>query len=146
MPETAPDLRFHPLVALDSVGCSVFSDGPQTAQRRPGIGVVAVTASPYDAPLSALREHVENLAAWIGVWEGHKQPDAFARRCASDAVDAIDGALRDLYLVRRRLTAEIRQADDATAARANELLRQRTVRTPMAESASGGDVPNRDHP
>jgi hypothetical protein len=84
--------------------------------------MVAVTASPYDEPLSALREHIENLATWIAIWEHRQEPDAFARRCASDAVDAIDGALRDLYLIRGRLTAEVRQADDATAARADALL------------------------
>jgi transcriptional regulator of nitric oxide reductase len=37
-------------------------------------------------------------------------------------VDAIDGALRNLYLIRGQLTAEIRQADDATAARTDALL------------------------
>ena len=37
-------------------------------------------------------------------------------------MDAIDGALRDVYLIRGQLTAEIRQADDATAARADALL------------------------
>jgi hypothetical protein len=84
--------------------------------------VVTVTASPYDQSLSGLREHVENLATWLAIWEARKEPDAFARRCASDAVDAIDGALRDLYLIRGQLTAEVRQADDATAARADALL------------------------
>jgi hypothetical protein len=44
-------------------------------------------------------------------------------RCASDAVDALDDMLREIYLVRDRLTSEIRQADDATAARADALLR-----------------------
>ena len=37
-------------------------------------------------------------------------------------MDAIDGALRDLYLIRSQLTAEVRQADDATAVRADALL------------------------
>jgi len=82
-----------------------------------------VSASPYDAPLSALREHVEDLGAWLGIWENRKEPDAFARRCASDAVVALDAMLREIYLVRGRLTSEIRQADDATAARADALLR-----------------------
>ena len=81
-----------------------------------------MTASPYDEPLSAIREHVEDLATWLAIWEHRTEPDAFARRCASDAVDAIDAMLRDLYLVRGRLTSEIRQADDATAARADALL------------------------
>ena len=84
-----------------------------------------MTASPFDQPLSELREHVENLATWLAIWEARKEPDAFARRCASDAVDAIDGMLRDLYLVRGRLTAEIRDSDDATASRADAPLRRR---------------------
>ena len=108
--------------------------------------MVTVTASPYDEPLSALREHAENLGVWLVMWEYRQEPDALARRTASDAVDAVDAMLRDLYLIRGRLTAEIRDADDAAAARADELLRQRAVRTATAESASSGDVPNRDHP
>ena len=87
-----------------------------------------MTASPYDGPLSALRNHVENLGAWLAIWEHRSEPDAFARRCASDAVDAIDNMLRDLYMVRGRLTSEIRQADDATAARADTLLARREDR------------------
>jgi hypothetical protein len=78
---------------------------------------------PYDAPLSALRDHVEDVAAWLAVWEHRQEPDAFARRCASDAVDAIDAALSGLHAIRARLITEIRQADDATAARADALLR-----------------------
>jgi len=84
--------------------------------------VVTVTASPYDAPLSAIREHVENLAAWLGIWENRSEPDAHARRCTSDAVNALDSMLRQLYRVRGWLTCEIRASDDASAARADELL------------------------
>jgi len=83
-----------------------------------------VTASPYDAPLSALREHIENLAARLAIWEARQEPDAHARRCAGDAVDAIDSALRSLHAIRARLTGEIREADDATARRADDLLRR----------------------
>jgi hypothetical protein len=83
-----------------------------------------MTDDPYDEPLSALREHVENLAAWIAIWEARKEPDAFARRCAADAVDAIDSALVALHRVRARLVTEVRAADDATAERVDELLRR----------------------
>jgi hypothetical protein len=69
-----------------------------------------VTASSYDAPLSALLEHLEDLGTWLEVWEGRAEPDAHARRCASDAVDAIDAMLRDLYQIRERLTGEIRES------------------------------------
>ncbi len=62
-----------------------------------------MTASPYDGPLSALRNHVDDLATWLAVWEARSEPDANERRCASDAVDAIDAALRDLHSVRQQL-------------------------------------------
>jgi hypothetical protein len=47
-----------------------------------------------------------------------------ARGCASGAVDAIDAMTRELLAVRARLIREIRQADDTTARRADELLRR----------------------
>ncbi len=75
-----------------------------------------------DDALSAIRGHVEDLAVWLGIWEARNEPDAHARRCASDAVGAIDAMLRDLYEVRARLIGEIRAADDASAARADALL------------------------
>lgn len=84
-----------------------------------------MTASPYDEPLSGLRENAENLAVWLAIWEHRQEPDALARRCVADAVDAVDAILRDLYLVRGRLTAELRAADDATASRADALLHRR---------------------
>jgi hypothetical protein len=46
---------------------------------------------------------------------------AFGR--AGDAVTAIDAALSDLHEVRARLASEIRASDDASAARADALLR-----------------------
>ena len=84
-------------------------------------GVVAVTDQ-YDAPLSALRNHVDDLGAWLGIWCNRTEPDAHARRCANDAVDAIDAAIRELHSVRQQLISEIRQADDASASRADALL------------------------
>jgi hypothetical protein len=84
-----------------------------------------MTADPYDAPLSALREHVTDLAVWIAIWEARREPDANARRCADDAIDAIDSALRELHAIRQHLTGSIRAADADAAARADELLRRR---------------------
>ncbi len=76
-------------------------------QHCASAGVVPVTASPYDAALSALRPHVEDLAAWLAVWEARHEPDAHARRCASDAVDAVDAMLRDLHQVRARAVVPV---------------------------------------
>ena len=78
----------------------------------------------YDDALSSIRNGAEDLAVALAIWETRNEPDAYARRCASDAVDAIDAALRDLHSVRQQLVSEIREADDATAARADELLRR----------------------
>jgi hypothetical protein len=80
---------------------------------------------PYDARLSALRNHVDELGTWLGIWVNRAEPDAYARRCANDAVDAIDAMLRNLYLVRGRLTGEVRAADDVSTARAADALNQR---------------------
>jgi hypothetical protein len=77
---------------------------------------------PWDADLSVIRSSVDDLGAWIAIWEARAEPDAHARRCASDAIDAIDAALAALHRTRARLVGEVRQADDATAVRADELL------------------------
>jgi hypothetical protein len=76
-----------------------------------------VTAEPggYAADLAA-------LPTWLAAWEARDEPDAPARRAASYALNAIDGALASLHRVRARLVGEIRAADDATAARADALL------------------------
>jgi hypothetical protein len=89
-----------------------------TVPARRGFPVTA-DPDPYDAPLSALRNHVDDLGVWLGIWCNRSEPDAHARRCASDAVDAM---LRELHLVRRQLIGEIRDSDDVSAARADALL------------------------
>jgi hypothetical protein len=77
---------------------------------------------PWDAALSAIRASVDDLGAWLAIWQARTEPDAHARRCASDAGDAIDAALLELHGIRARLIGEIRQADDASAARVDALL------------------------
>jgi hypothetical protein len=81
----------------------------------------------YDAALRAICSHVEDLAVWLAIWSARDdtRPDAHARRCANDAMDAIDAMLQDLHAVRARLVSEIRASDDASAARADKLLRRR---------------------
>jgi hypothetical protein len=63
------------------------------------------------------------LARWMG--RDDTKPDADARRAATTAVDEIDAMLRELHALRARLISEIRASDDASAARADELLRRR---------------------
>jgi len=76
------------------------------------------------SPLDGLRAHVETIATALAVWDRRREPDAAARRCASDAIDAIDAAVRELHAIRQRLIDETRQADDVAAARADALLRE----------------------
>ena len=52
---------------------------------------------PFDADLSALHTHVDNLGPWLAIWSARTEPDAHARRCANDAMDAIDAALAGLH-------------------------------------------------
>ena len=82
-----------------------------------------MTAS-YDADLTAIRMRIKELAAWLAIWSARSEPDARARHCANHAMDTIDAALRELHELRARLVREIREADDASAARADELLRR----------------------
>ena len=78
---------------------------------------------PWDAALSAIRASVDDLGAWLAIWSARTEPDAHARRCASDAVDAIDAALIELHGIRAELVGEIRRADDQAAARADRAAR-----------------------
>ena len=82
--------------------------------------------SGYDAACSAIRTHVEDLCPWLATWEARDdtKPEPHARRCASDAVGAIDAALAELHGIRARLIGEIRVSDDASAERADALLPQ----------------------
>jgi hypothetical protein len=84
-----------------------------------------MTTSPdaYDDALSAIRGHVDDLGAWLVVWANRQEPDAHARRCAGDAVGAVDAMLGHLYGVRTHLVSGIRKSDDQAAARADALLR-----------------------
>jgi hypothetical protein len=78
----------------------------------------------YDGGLSALRTNAGNLAVAVAIWEARQEgkPDAHARRAGSDAIDAVDAMLRELYTIRQQLISEVQQADRATAARADALL------------------------
>jgi hypothetical protein len=70
-------------------------------------GADAMTASPNDDTRSALRSGVDDLGVWLAVWEHCQEPDAHARRCASDVADAIDNMLRDLGVASSRPKSKV---------------------------------------
>ena len=61
------------------------------------------------------------LAQWMARDDTRAEPEV--RRAANTAMDAIDAMLAELYELRARLVSEIRASDDASAARADALLR-----------------------
>lgn len=104
-----------------------------------------MSASPYDAPLSAIRDAVEDLAVALAIWEARKEPDAHARRAASGAIDAIDAMIKDLHAIRQQLITEIREADDATQPRRMPCwpggAREVSTRDPQARQLLPADEP-----
>src|ERR1035441_8649517 len=51
----------------------------------------------YDGALSALRNNVDGIAVALAIWEHRSEPDAHARRCVNDAMDAVDAMLAGLH-------------------------------------------------
>ena len=78
-----------------------------------------------DADLSVILDRAESIPAWVAIWQARTEPDAHARRCASDAIAAADELLAATHRIRARLVTEVRRADDETAVRVDELLARR---------------------
>ena len=85
--------------------------------------VAGETRAPYDV-YAKLEDPMGVLSVALGQWERRddSKPQPEVRRASNTAMDAIDSMLTDLHAMRSRLTSEIRQADDATAARVDALL------------------------
>jgi len=87
------------------------------------MNTVATEREPYDVH-AKLEDPMGVLAIALGQWEDRDdskaQPEV--RRAANTAMDAIDGMLHRLHAMRSRLVGEIRQADDASAARVDSML------------------------
>lgn len=73
---------------------------------------------------AVVRDLVETLGVNLAWWESRDTcPEpAGTRGAANDAVDAIDGAMRELHQIREQLTGEMRAYDDAAAKRVDALL------------------------
>ena len=80
-------------------------------------------AQPYDV-YAKLEDLMGVLSIALGQWERRDEtrPQPEVRRAANKAVDAIDAMLGELYALRSRLLDEMRDSDDATAARGDALL------------------------
>jgi hypothetical protein len=63
--------------------------------------------------VDTLSVHLAVLDASLARWADRDEPDAEARRAASDAVAAMDTMIAGLHQMRARLIAEIRRSDDA---------------------------------
>ena len=78
---------------------------------------------PYDV-YAKLEDPMGVLSVALGQWErrddSKAQPEV--RRASNTAMDALDTMLGELHAMRSRLVGEIRDADDATAARVDALL------------------------
>jgi hypothetical protein len=88
--------------------------------------------------ISTIRAHVEALETALALWatrdDSRAQPAV--RSAANTAVDSIDSILTGLYRLREELIGQIRQADDANAARVNAYLAAVRERR---EQESGGE-------
>jgi len=96
---------------------------------------------PYDV-YAKLEDPMGVLSIALGQWEERRAdiPQPHVRQAANTAMAAIDTMLAELHAMRQRLVSEIRAADDANAARADELL------AAAKAALSGASHPDRDRP
>jgi hypothetical protein len=80
---------------------------------------------PYDAALSALQANLEDLGLWLAIWGARDDAriEPHARRCASDAVNAIDTMIAELHGIRGHLIPELAAADREAMTQADAMLR-----------------------
>jgi hypothetical protein len=78
-----------------------------------------------DDALAAIRGNLEDLALWLAVWDARDDAriEPHARRCASDAVNAIDTMIAELHGIRGHLIPEIAAADKTALDCADAVLR-----------------------
>jgi hypothetical protein len=72
------------------------------------------------------------LAQWMA--RDDSKADVGASQAANTAMDEIDAMLRELHQLRARLVGEIRESDDATAARVDAMLADRLAAAQITEA------------
>jgi hypothetical protein len=77
----------------------------------------------YDV-YAKLEDPMGVLSVALGQWERRddSKPQPDVRRAANTAMDTIDAMIAELHRMRSRLMDEMRDSDDATAARVDALL------------------------
>ena len=87
-----------------------------TALHNPTVNLIDVPGQ--------LGDSTEELGVALGQWAMRDTANdgAAARRAANTAMDTIDAMLAGLHRARQALMDEMRQADDATAARVDAML------------------------
>jgi hypothetical protein len=96
---------------------------------------------PWDDDLAVIHNAADNLGPRLAIWQARREPDAFARRAANDALDAIDAAIDALHRIRARLVTDTRRADDETAVRVDELLARTRGGGPPGRETGDGPLP-----
>ena len=112
-------------------------------------GAARPDPGPWDADLSAARTAVSGLGMRLAIWQARAEPDARARRCAADAITAIDTALAALHQIRVRTGPR-----DPPRRRPGRRPRRRpdrrrpgeAVRPPETETAPGRSSPPKAAP
>lgn len=81
---------------------------------------------PTYPPIDDLQTDVDNLRAQLDKWNDgtYDREQPHQRLAASDALDAIDAALKMLHSMRDQLVSQTRQYDDASMRRTDDLLRK----------------------
>jgi hypothetical protein len=102
---------------------------------------LAARVNLIDVP-GQLEDHAGVLGVALATWatrdDSKAQPEV--RQAANTAMDAIDAMLAELHRARASLVTEIRQANDASAARVGALLAERRLRaSALAQQMTRGD-------
>lgn len=89
--------------------------------------------------MTGLHDQLGVLGVALARWDDRDRArdKAAARKAGSTAVDAVDSLLRQLYLVRGRLTRELRADDDAVLSRRREYVAPAETGEPWRGPAHG---------